>query len=329
VSVAFGQAEGPFVDGIRDRGARLADFRFNSGYDLRPGRIRNGAAVLREADVIHLHAFNLSLATACQLAKRPIVFTEHGNFGLGRRLGLSGHIKRRLQREFLDRGVEVVAANSKHTAGRMSDLYGIIPDSVNVVHNGIDVAHDWSRDDRDRERGLRIAFVGRLVPFKRVDRLLVALSRAVQRDRLRLLVAGGGPLEHELRKLAASLGVDARVEFLGNLRDVGEILSTVDVLVQPSEAEPFGIAILEACAEGALPLVFADGGGALEALPPDGVIVNDEDELAATFDRLLGAPALTSEARQLRAAWVREHFSIAATARSYQRLYESAATRAG
>ena len=52
--------------------------------------------------------------------------------------------------------------------------------------------------------------------------------------------------------------------------------ATTEVLVQPSEGEPFGLAIIEACRQGALPIAFADGGGALEVLPPDGRIVVDD-----------------------------------------------------
>jgi glycosyltransferase involved in cell wall biosynthesis len=213
----------------------------------------------------------------------------------------------------------------------MRQLYGLPHDAVVIVHNGIEAADPWPRNGRagghPGESDLRIAFVGRLVPFKRVDRLLLAMSRTVRRDRLRLLLAGTGPLERELRVLAVSLGLESHVEFLGQRRDVRKILSTVDVLVQPSEAEPFGIAILEACAEGVLPVVFADAGGALEALPPDGVVVKDEDELASALDSLIDAPALSAESRRRRAAWVREQFSIAATASSFQRLYESVLSR--
>jgi glycosyltransferase involved in cell wall biosynthesis len=327
VTVAFGHAEGPFVEEVREGGARVADLGFNSGYDLRPSRIGRGAAVLREADVIHLHAFNLSLAAVCRRAKRPVVFTEHGNFGLGRRLGLSGHVKRRLQRAFLRRDVEVMAANSKHTAAYMGAIYGIDRSAVAVVHNGIDAAREGSHSTLDPDE-LRIAFVGRLVSLKRVDRIIVALSRAARRDRMRLVVVGGGPLEQELRRLAVSHGVDSRAEFLGQRLDVSEILASVDVLVQSTLAEAFGLAILEACAEGALPLVFADGGGALEALPPDGLVVADEDDLAATLDGLLDSPTLSSDARRHRAAWVRKHFSISTTARKYRELYQLAARRA-
>jgi glycosyltransferase involved in cell wall biosynthesis len=96
------------------------------------------------------------------------------------------------------------------------------------------------------------------------------------------------------------------------------------VLVHPSEGEPFGLAVIEACATGALPIVFSDGGGVLETLPPDGVVVDDVEELAAALDGLLGSPLLLPEARRTRAQWAREAFPIARTSEKYLSLYESA-----
>jgi glycosyltransferase involved in cell wall biosynthesis len=326
VTVVFGRAEGPFAAQLESSGARVIDLGLGSGYDLRPSRLGPGVAALSAVEVIHLHGFNPAFAVLVGRAQRPVVFTEHGNFGLGREPGPRDRLKKRLQKIFLNRRVYSIAANSHHTADRLSARYGIKRSRVAVVHNGI--PSDLDVVSPARANGtLRLAFLGRLVPFKRVDRAILGLGEAARRELMHLDVIGGGPLEADLKRLASSVGVADRVSFHGYRQDVGVVLSECDILIQPSQAEPFGLAILEACAHGVLPIAFADGGGALEALPPDGLVVNSEDELAATFDRLLDTPVLSSEARQRRAAWVQKHFSISATARSYRELYESAARR--
>jgi glycosyltransferase involved in cell wall biosynthesis len=330
VTVAFGQARGPFVQRLQAAGARVLDLRLRSGWDLGPSRIRAGAAELRSADVLHLHGFNPAFGLLAGRTGRPVVFTEHGNFALGRQIDLREKVKRRLHAAFLRRVVTRLAANSAHTADRLAGLYGVPRSSVAVIHNGIDPSWldlDEARSGANGDGRLRIATLGRLVRFKRIDRAIEGLARAAGRDRMQLSIVGRGPLEGELRSLAASLGVDDRVQFLGDRVDVAATLAASDLLVHPSENEPFGLAILEACAQGALPIVFADAGGALEIIPPDGVVVDGVAELAHRLDGLTLSPALAPEARRTRAAWVRERFPISRTAEKYAELYETAAGR--
>jgi glycosyltransferase involved in cell wall biosynthesis len=328
VTVAFGRMEGPFVKDIDRSGAHIVDLELSSGYDLRLRRMRRGAYALRESDVIHLHGFNLSFAALARRSRRPIVFTEHGNFGFARTLGRKGWVKRRLQRRFLRREVSRLAANSAHTAQRISQAYGIDVDRTRIIHNGVypDPRSEMvARGSNDR---LRLVFVGRLVPSKRVDRALHGLVQCQGRQKMKLDVVGGGPMDEELQSLTASLGLSEQVRFRGYRRDVNKIVSGADVLLQPSEAEAFGLVILEGCAQGVLPIVFADGGGALEILPPDGIVVESTEELATVLDGLAGSAALTDEARARRAAWVRERFPISMTASRYLELYRSALAEA-
>ncbi|MEK6327872.1 MAG: glycosyltransferase family 4 protein [Actinomycetota bacterium] len=328
VSICFAQARGPFAAAMRDSGLRVLDLELGSGYDLRPGRIRRAGRALAEFDLIHLHAFNLPLGAIAIKSGRPIVFTEHGNFGAGRKLGIAGRLRRLAQRRFLHRACAEIAANSNWTAHRMAALYGIDEERISVVHNGIDASRGGSAPARDPDGGIVVAFVGRLAGFKRVDRLLRALSQVQESERIRALIVGEGPLEGDLTALSSSLGCDSMVDFLGYRSDVEAILSASDVLVQPSQGEPFGLAIVEACRQGALPIVFADGGGALEVLPPDGRVVADESELAGVLDELVNDPTVRSDAaRRARAQWAVERFPIDRTAAAYLTLYRSALER--
>jgi glycosyltransferase involved in cell wall biosynthesis len=329
VSVAFARPQGPLAGSMRDSGLRVVDLRLGSGYDLRLRRIRGGARELAAFDVIHLHAFNLPLGAIAIASRRPVVFTEHGNFGAGRKIGIAGRLRRLAQRAFLHRACAELAANSRWTATRMAELYGIDADRISVIHNGIDGSPPESAFFAREGKGeIVVAFVGRLAGFKRVDRLLGALSQVREGQRLHALIVGEGPLEGDLKALASRLGCDSYVEFLGYRSDIEAILSATDVLVQPSEGEPFGLAILEACRQGVLPVVFADGGGALEVLPPDGRIVADESELAGVLAELADDATMREDAaRRARAQWAVERFPIDRTAAGYLTLYRSALER--
>ena len=321
VAVAFGQPEGFFADRIRDLGIEVLDLGLRSGSDLSPRKIRSGARLLRKFDVLHTHGFNLPLGAIMRRAGRPVVFTEHGQFGLGRRLGAMERLKLRMQRRFITEHCAVVAANSRWTAGLLRDRYRLAPDRVAVVHNGIEVEGLTEPEARDGP-GAVIVFVGRLKAFKRVDRLIRAVA-GVQEGDVRALVVGRGPLEEDLRGLASELGVADRVRFLGWLPEVAPALRQADAIVLPSEGEPFGLVLVEGCAQGLLPIVFADAGGALECIPPDGRVVGDIEELVTVLEQLEGSPSLSMDARQARAAWARQQFPITTTAGRYLELYAS------
>jgi glycosyltransferase involved in cell wall biosynthesis len=92
-----------------------------------------------------------------------------------------------------------------------------------------------------------IVFSGKLQPWKRPLDLLRAFAKADLPNAL-LLFAGTGPLLPQLESEAASLGVASRVLFLGflNQTQLPAIYSAADLLVLPSESEPFGVVVNEA-----------------------------------------------------------------------------------
>jgi glycosyltransferase involved in cell wall biosynthesis len=324
VAVAFGQAKGFFADRIRELSFPVIDLGVQSGHDFSPRRISAGAEKLGSYDLIHAHGYNVPLDRIMSHSKRAIVFTEHGQFGLGRRLGISGLLKQRLQRRFLTDRCAAVAANSRWTAGLVTRTYDIDSDLVAVVHNGIAPDQDVSIEPRsESDHEVVVAYVGQLKAFKRVDRIIRAVAQAGSSD-VHVLIAGSGPLEASLRALAGELGVAERVRFLGWTPEVTTVLKQADLIVLPSEGEPFGLAMVEGCAEGLLPVAFADGGGALECISPDGRVVENVDELAGLFRAIGETEALSLEARRARSEWAREQFPISKTAAAYGELYRSA-----
>jgi glycosyltransferase involved in cell wall biosynthesis len=126
--------------------------------------------------------------------------------------------------------------------------------------------------------------------WKGVDVLISAAAQ--MRAPVRLEVFGRGSLAHELEQQARQAGVDAR--FHGFVPNARERLPMLDVLVQPSRADNFPLAVLEAMAAG-IPVVATRVGGVPE-LVVDGetglVVEPDSPEaLAAALDSLAGDPA--------------------------------------
>ena len=136
--------------------------------------------------------------------------------------------------------------------------------------------------------------LSRLHEKKGLDVLLQALAEL---PACHAWIAGDGPLEGDLKALAARLGVADRVRFLGWRSDRGALLGAADICVLPSRWEPFGTVMLEAWAAGT-PLVAAASQGP-SALIEDGsngllVPVDDAPALAAAIRRLMAEPALTT-----------------------------------
>jgi N-acetyl-alpha-D-glucosaminyl L-malate synthase BshA len=102
-------------------------------------------------------------------------------------------------------------------------------------------------------------------PVKRVEDVVRVFAQATGEVDAVLVMVGEGPMLRPARELAESLGVAARVKFLGNQMDVPALMGCGDVLLFPSEVESFGLAPLEAMAC-EMPVIASDSGGIPEVV---------------------------------------------------------------
>jgi glycosyltransferase involved in cell wall biosynthesis len=138
-----------------------------------------------------------------------------------------------------------------------------------------------------------ILFCAKLQPWKRPLDLLHAFAQARIPDSL-LVYAGEGPQRGELQRLAVSLGVARQVRFLGfvNQSQLPAVYTAADVMVLPSEYEPFAVVVNEAFCCG-IPVVASDRVGAARDLiaPVDPSLIypcGNASILATLLGRLLG-----------------------------------------
>lgn len=171
-----------------------------------------------------------------------------------------------------------------------------------------------------------IAVVAALERRKGQDVLLRALAElAPGGKRFLCLFCGGGSEREALERLAAELDLAASVRFLGEQRQVADVLAAADLFVLPSRHEGLGVAILEAMAMG-LPVVATSVGGIPEAVVNGrtGLLIPPENPsaLASAIGDLLGQP---DRARELGARGrdrILEQFTMERMAAEYQSLYE-------
>ena len=173
-------------------------------------------------------------------------------------------------------------------------------------------------DDR-----IAIGIVAVLERRKAHDILFHALAACTSKSRIVCLVCGDGSERVALERLAAELAIEVR--FLGEQRQVADVLAALDVFVLPSRAEGLGVAILEAMAM-ALPVVASRVGGIPDAVidRDTGLLVPPEDTgaLAAAIDRLVADEDERRRLGERGRARVLAEFSLARSAERYEALYE-------
>jgi glycosyltransferase involved in cell wall biosynthesis len=147
-----------------------------------------------------------------------------------------------------------------------------------------------------------ILYVGRSDPYKNIATLICALSIARKKAPfpITLTIAGSpDPRYPETARLAAELGVEDAIEWMGYVSDVQLITAyqRADVLVHPSRYEGFGLQVAEAMACG-LPVICSDA-AALPEVAGDAAILLNPDKVQGFAAKILDVLADESLARQL------------------------------
>jgi glycosyltransferase involved in cell wall biosynthesis len=142
------------------------------------------------------------------------------------------------------------------------------PQRVFVIRNGIDLERFTNTPLPDANLATLVA-IGSLTRVKRWDRLISAAAELKKRNiPFRLRMVGDGPLRAPLEQHAHELGIDDRVEFVGQQNDVPALLADALLLVHTSQSEGCPNVIMEAMACGR-PVVATDAGD-IPALVDDG-----------------------------------------------------------
>lgn len=286
---------------------------------------RFGAEVRRyRPDVIHTHDYKSDtiawLASFLPGPRPRLVATMHGVVRTSAALRGYERLDARVLRRF-----GAIAAVSEGTA-ETARSYGILPERIHVIPNGVDTEVFRPGDRAAARHRLGIAHglpllgvVGRLSPEKGQNVLLDAL--ALTTIPAELAVVGDGPMNEELRRRAGG-----GVHFLGRREDMPDVFAALDLLVLPSLSEGLPLTILEAAACG-VPAVASRVGDVEKVVRPieTGMLVppGDARALASALDEALSDLTRLETMGRAARAHVVAHFSEAATTDNYTRLYQT------
>jgi len=247
-------------------------------------------------DVLHAHNLYPGGLLAHHLSRKlgiPFVVTEHSSW-YGREMLPPALMPRLLRAALASRSMLVV---SPALGEALAHKVGIPAAKLEAVPNVLDDLMVVSPSRRLPRSGDEIVFlsIGDLAPVKNQALLIAAFASAFGSDpRYRLRICGSGELLSELSALVATLGIQAQVSFPGRLsrEDVLFELDNCDAFVLSSDAETFGVVLIEALSRGR-PVVATRAGG------PDSIVEPEDGLLVPTGDHQAMAKALTEIARTL------------------------------
>ncbi len=309
---------GPFVDELRAQGTPTIVLRHLRApiaplSDLQALREIHAVLMDLRPDLLATHSSKAGILG--RLAGRslniPAVFTAHGWAFTPGIPPFKAALYRRIERVVgpLARKIICVSEFDRQLA---LDAHIIAEDRVVTVHNGMPDVLPNLRGDPGRTP-VHLAMVARFGPQKDHPTLLRALA-GLQDHPWELDLIGEGPLMAETRALAATLGIGARVHFLGQRMDVAEIVAKSQISLLVTNWEGFPLSILEAMRAG-LPVVASSVGGIGESVRDGetGYLVprGDVEILRERIGRLLTDATLRVRLGTSGRADYEQHFTLA------------------
>jgi len=139
--------------------------------------------------------------------------------------------------------------------------HGFNPDNIALVHNAVDHSlYSPGQEQRRSSSTLHIGYLGRIKKYKSVDHVLKAFA-VVHRElpNTTLTIVGDGDVKLDLERLANNLGIINAVQFTGHVpsQKKVELLRSMDIVVNPSAKEGWGLTVIEANACG-VPVVASN-----------------------------------------------------------------------
>lgn len=347
----------PILGGIENHIKALAEAQANAGHDVtvlvtNPGGekrdvLLNGVRVIRarrlatvastplsldlprqaarlKPDITHLH-FPYPVGEVSQLllgAKRPFVISYHCDVVKQKNiLRLYSPLLKRM----LTAASQILVSNDNYVQSSawlppFADKCAIIPFSVDLQR--------FSGDDAPLippATEPTLLFMGRHRYYKGVDTLIEAMVGVNGR----LLIGGDGPERANWEQLTAELGLQSRIQFLGDISDADlpAFYASGDIFVLPanSRAEAFGLVLQEAMASG-LPCVTSELGTGTSWLVQDGVsgfVVPPQqpEALAVSLNKLVSEPALRLKMGKAGQERARQEFGLQTMLQKIEQVY--------
>jgi len=230
------------------------------------------------------------------------------------------------------RWTDLVIANSHSAAEACHVREGVPKKKIRVVYNAVEMEklNGIPKTIAKQRLGLEdkypvVGVLSNLRPIKGIDCFLRAAALAAQDvPKAHFVIAGSGPQEHELKQLTVSLGLDDRVSFLGDVQDIGSVLASFDIAVQPSLSESLSNSLLEYMA-GGRPAVATRTGDAERIVKNgvSGILIRSDtpSELCSAIRRLTDDPEKADQMADRAKRNIASYCSPRSILNEYEKIY--------
>ena len=221
---------------------------------------------------------------------------------------------------------EFVITNSNFEKKRLIDN-GLSYKKVKTIHNALNIPLPENELLKSKKNDkLVIGIVGRLVPVKGHKYFIKAVTEVKKNnDGREFWIIGDGFLREKLQKFVIAKKMEQDVKFTGFRRNLVELYSSIDILVNTSLYESFGNTCLEAMAFGK-PVVASDAGGIPEVVQDGvtGILVTPKDykKIAEAIIYLLNNPYIATKMGEAGRKSVKEYFTMDRVGNELEEVYQ-------
>jgi L-malate glycosyltransferase len=336
---------GPFIKDVQALNVPIWEYPIRSlyGYQTLRSQVRFGRDVRREGiQIVHAYGFypNVFAILPARLGTNSLTIASVRDMGVFS----DRHRLKRISQALACRFADCIVANS-HAVRTWLNGQGLGRYDIRVIPNGIAIppkrdyrANNPIRSELNIDRTAPvIAVVGRLVRTKGLEFFLEAAADLAPRfPSVRFLIVGEARVEPqyrlELEKRAQELNLAGRITFMGERRDIEQIMRETDISVLPSLSESFSNVLLESMANG-LPIIATNVGGNPEVITDgvNGLLVPPQDSaaLARAMARLLEQPEVARRFGQTARETAAREYSLDCLLRRTADLYVSLLERRG
>jgi glycosyltransferase involved in cell wall biosynthesis len=224
-------------------------------------------------DIVHVHLFPAQYF--CSLASlftkdTKFIFTEHNSFNRRRNYAIF-----RIFDYFSYLPYTKIVCVSNMAKNDLINWIPSLSNKVLTIYNGIPL-----EDKKEDNIKYDLILVGSMRSnVKGIDILLKSI-KSIEGHINKVAIVGDGILKDELINLRNNLGLEDKVDFLGNRNDINNLLEQSKIFILPSRWEGLPVSILEAMSK-AKPIIATKVGGIPEILEDGktGLLVEPENEI--------------------------------------------------
>jgi L-malate glycosyltransferase len=279
--------------------------------------------------VIHSHRYKeniLSYIISITLRKRAaLISTQHGMpEHVGARTNILERLKSFTNFKLLSNKFHKTVAVSSDIKEMLSQNYRFQNNKLETIHNGVPVPESYKYSRTDEV--FVVGSAGRFFPVKDFP-FMVEVAKEVNKntDKIRFEIAGEGPMQNDIRGLIRKYRLEKTFKLRGFVNEMENFYKKLDVYMNTSLHEGIPMSVLEAMANGIIPIASSVGG--LKEIIKDGVDgylidVRSPQEFSEKCIALFKNRPLQREMGLAAREKIVSQFSIKRMASSYLELYK-------